>query len=499
MAERERPTSLRQWVFHFLVYGLAVVGLNALSFIVIPIYTRRISPAEYGILELLNRGQDVLAITVMSGMSLAALAFYQFEAANPGRQRRVFSTALLGILGNGLVLLLLLLPFAKEISGALFRTEQYAWAIYFVLPLIPLEMVFSLGLVSLQSRYKSVAYITLSIGRFVIGLSLNLIMVLWLEWGLKGILIATAIHTSVPAIATFLLIMRRSDWQVEWKLWKELLRYGLPFVPGGLFLFVLNSGDRYLLNLFHGQGTVGLYAISYKLGSIATFLLMSPFLKVWGPVMINVANGENGPAKIARLMTHVVTAYVYVGMLLSLLAPAILRTLVSSQYQGAAIAVPIVTLAYLFWDMSIIADTVFYATKKTNVKPFILGLSALLCLSFYLILIPPYGILGAAWATVIAFAFFALFSMRVGRRYMQIPYELGKMTAIILFGVVMFIAGKLLAGQSMNDVLFGLAAGIFFPTVLWLSPLWNGAEKATLLAPLRAFGNRARAMLGSAP
>jgi O-antigen/teichoic acid export membrane protein len=487
MSDHSSPQSRREWIFHFFVYGLAVVGLNALSFIVIPIYTRRISLAEYGVLELLNRGQDILAIVVMSGMSLAALAFYQFEASNPERQRKVFSTALLGILVNGALLILLALPFSPQISAALFGTEQYAWAINMVLPLIPLEMLFSLGLVSLQSRYKSVSYITLSIGRFAIGLLLNLIMVLWLRWGLKGILIATVIHTTVPAMATFFLIMRRAAWQWEWRLWKELIRYGLPFVPGGLFLFILNSGDRYLLNLFSGKDAVGLYALSYKLGSITTFLLMSPFLKVWGPVMIQVANGPDGPAKIARLMTHVATAYIYVGLMLSLFTPALLRKLVSSEYQGAAAAVPIVTLAYLFWAMSIIADTVFYATKKTDVKPLILGLSALLCVSCYLILIPRYGIPGAAWSTVIAFAFFALFSMRVGTRYIQVPYEYLPMLSILLFGVGLFCVGKFMVAQGVNDILFGAAALLLFPAVLWASPLWQHAEKQMLLAPVLRF------------
>jgi O-antigen/teichoic acid export membrane protein len=494
MADQDRPTSIRQWFFHFAIYGLAVVGLNALSFIVIPIYTRAIPLAEYGILELLNRGQDVLAITVMSGMGLAALAFYQFETARPERQRKVFSTALLAVLANGALLLAFTLPFAGHISMALFSTERYAWAIYVILPLIPLEMVFSMGLVSLQSRYKSVSYITLSVGRFAIGLGLNLLLVWWLKWGLKGIIIATAIHTTLPAMAAFVMIMRRADWEWEWALWKELLRYGAPFIPGGLFLFVLNSGDRYLLNLFHGERAVGLYALSYKLGSITTFILMSPFLKVWGPVMIQVATGADGPSKVARLMTHVVTAYIYVGLLLSLFAPAVLRLLVTEEYQGAGTAVPIITLAYLFWAMSIIADTVFYATKKTDVKPLILGLSALLCISSYLLLIPRFSTLGAAWATVVGFAFFALFSIRVSQRYMLIPYQYGQMIALLLLAACIFAAGRILVQPGLYDVLYGLAAAIVFPAMLWLSPMWSAEEKQALFSPVRFLTSRWKAM-----
>ena len=389
---------------------------------------------------------------------------------NPERQRKVFSTAVIGIVLNGLLLTLIVLPFATQISEVLFRTDQYAWTLWFIVPLVPMEVLFQIGLINLQARFKSTSYVALAIGRFSIGLVLNLILVYWLRMGLKGILITTVIHTAVPALVIGASILIQSGWRLEWKLWKDMARYGLPFIPGGLFLFVLNSGDRYILNLFHDPGTVGIYAISYKIGSIVNFALLAAFLKVWGPVMIEIAQQSDGPAKIARVTTHLCASYLYCGLILALLTPALLHSgLVSPTYFGAADAVPVIILAYLFWAISIVGDTVFYATKKTDVKPVILAASCVFCMSWYLILIPKFAAMGAAWATVLAFLFFCALTLRVGRRYLSVPYEYGTMAALITFAAGLYWAGH----ETLRRGL--VHEGIVVPLVAIAFPIGLGA------------------------
>jgi O-antigen/teichoic acid export membrane protein len=477
-ASTAKPQGAKQWARHFLVYGLGVVCLNALSFVVLPIYTRRVPTVEYGILELLNRALDFLGLAVAAGFGIAALSFYQFEAKDPDRQRKVFSTAVLGILLNGALFTLLLLPFSRQISEALFQTDQYAWTLWFVVPLVPLEMVFQLGLISLQARFKSVTYVSLAVGRFAVGLILNLILVYWLRMGLKGILIATAIHTALPSTAIALYILVQSKWGAEWKLWKEMARYGLPFIPGGIFLFILNNGDRYILNMFHSREVVGLYAVSYKIGSIVNLALLAAFLKLWGPVMIEIANRKDGPSRLARVTTHLCATYLYCGLILALVTPLLLRGLVAPEYFGSADAVPLIVLAYLFWAISIVGDTVFYATKKTDVKPLILAAAAAVCLSAYFILIPPFGANGAAWATVLAFLFFSGLTLRVGRRYMLVPYQYGTMALLILFAASLYLSGHfILARHLSNEWVVIPAALIAFPAGLWLLGFFSADEK----------------------
>lgn len=493
MSANQKPQTPLQWVRHFLVYGFGVVSLAALSFLLVPIYTHRIPPGEYGVLELLNRTQDILGLAVMSGMSAAALAFFQFESAHPERKKKVFSTAFLGILANGAVVCLLIFPFAGNVSQHLFGNDGWTWAVRIFLILIPFEVLFQIGLVSLQAEFRSLHYVTLSLARFGLGLVLNLVLVWWLRWGIEGILVATLVHTCLPALFITFYTFARSGWAFEWKLWQEMMRYGLPFIPGGIFLFILNSGDRYFLNLFHGPQAVGLYAVSYKLGYALTFAILAPFMKVWGPVMIEVALKPDGGRRIAQVCTHLATAYLYAGTVYALLAPEIVAVLTGKEYATAYAAIPVIALAYFFWIMSVIGDTAFYATKKTDVKPLILAAACVLCLSLDLILIPRYGAMGAASAALAGFACFAALTFRVAGRYLPIPLEYGRLTALLGTGVGLYLAGQAAIGRGFPVLATGAASALIFPGGLWALGFWSNEERLWM----KDFLGNARARLRS--
>lgn len=472
-----KPRSTREWLKHFLIYGLGAVSMNALSFLLIPLYTRRIEPGEYGVLELLNRTQGILGLVVMGGLGLAAMAFYQLEAANAERRTKVFSTAMLGVFLNGVILVGLIYVFADSISTLFFRYPTYGWAIRLFAPIIPLEVMFQLGLISLQSRFHSGSYLFLSTGRFLLGIGVNLVLVYWLRAGLKGILIATLIHTAVPALLVMLFILSRARWATDFGLWKEMFRYGLPFIPGGLFMAILSVGDRYVLTIFHGETAVGIYAISYKLGYLVTFLLLTPFLKLWGPVMVELALQEEGRKTIARVATLLSAAYVYLGLLISLMSPELVRWVSVPSYYPAAAAVPVITFAYLFWAISVVGDSVFYAAKKTSVKPVILAASCVFCISWYLLLIPSFGGMGAAWATVLSFAFFAILTLRVSQRYLPVPYQYSLLAWLSAFGVGSYLLGRVLVDRGiLNDYWVTVVAALLFPALLAKMGFFTSAE-----------------------
>lgn len=498
MSANQKPQTPLQWVRHFLVYGFGVVSLAALSFLLVPIYTHRIPPGEYGVLELLNRTQDILGLAVMSGLSAAALAFFQFESAHPERRKKVFSTAFLGILGNGALVCLLLFPFAGNVSQHLFGNDLWTWAVRIFLILIPFEVLFQIGLVSLQAEFRSAHYVMLTLARFALGLVLNLALVLWLRWGIQGILIATLIHTCLPALFITFYTFARSGWAFEWKLWKEMMRYGLPFIPGGIFLFILNSGDRYFLNLFHGAQAVGLYAVSYKLGYALTFAILAPFMKVWGPVMIEVALKPEGGRHIARVCTHLATAYLYVGTVYALLAPWIVSILTGKDYATAYVAIPVIALAYFFWIMSVIGDTAFYASKKTDVKPFILAAACVLCLSLDLILIPRYGAMGAALAALAGFACFAALTFRVANRYLPIPLEYGRLATLLVASVGLYFAGQAAIARGLPVMATGSIAALVFPAGLWSLGFWSDDERRWMKDFLGQAGSRLKSALRTA-
>lgn len=471
----------RQWLKHLMIYAVGIASQSALSFFVIPIYTRQIAPNQYGILELLSRTQDILGLVVMSGFAVAAIAFYQFEAVAPERQRKVFSTALAGVLANSIAVLLFVLPFSSRVSRLLFRTTEYTWAVEAFACLLPLELVFQVGLVSIQARIRSGLYVLFSVGRLTLGIVVNLVLVWWLRWGLKGIICASLLHTGLSALAIAVYVFRQSGFHFDWDLWKSMLRYGLPFVLGGMFRLVLDSGDRYFLMMFRGSATVGIYGISYKIVLGLMMLVLAPFTKIWGALMIEVGNSPSGPGKIARATTYLAGLYLYPALVLSLLCPALLRLLTGHQYWEAFRPVPILLLAYLFWSLSTVADTGFYAKKKVHLKPWFVAIAGIFCFASYALLIPRWGVMGAAWSAVLAFGILVGLTMAVGQRYLPVPYEFGRLAVLLGLSIALYLGGRLIITHwHISEIAAASVAAIVFPCFLGFSGWFRTDERLAI-------------------
>jgi O-antigen/teichoic acid export membrane protein len=311
---------------------------------------------------------------------------------------------------------------------------------------------------------------------------------------LKGILLASLLHTGVFALIASGTVFWRLGWRFDWHLWRELVRFGLPFIPGGFFLFILNNGDRYFLNVYQGPSVVGLYALGYRLGLLAAILVLTPFQKVWGAVMIEIANRPNGRQEIARIATYFALAYVTAALGLSLVGPSVVRLICGQAYWGASRVIPLVAFAYLFWSLSTIGDTPFYVTKKTDVKPLLAAAAAGVCMVLYAVLIPRWSMIGAALATLISFAVFAGLTCLVAYRYLPVRYEylrLGKIivTACLLYAIGHWVTDKggIVGVVSAFILVFAFPAALYlirFPTREERSQLrdWGGAAWARVCA-----------------
>src|SRR6516225_8115303 len=129
--------------------------MNLLPALMIPIYTYRISPSEYGVLELLNRSQEILLLFLSFGLRSALLTFYQMGKDEEHRQKNVYSTALQFLIGFGFLVTVLTLFASGFWSKLLFGTRYYGQAVVLILLGTFFEMVFQMAVLYLQSELKS--------------------------------------------------------------------------------------------------------------------------------------------------------------------------------------------------------------------------------------------------------------------------------------------------------------------------------------------------------
>lgn len=484
------------WLKHFFVYGLGVILMNVLPALMIPIYTHRVTPETYGVLELLNRSQDIILLILSFGLRSALLTFYQMGKDNSNQQKRIYSTALQFLATFGLVIISLLMLGSTLWSRVLFETQEYTGAVILILAGTYFEMIFQMAVLYLQSELRSVLYVSLFTSRLLLAIALNLLFVYWWRLGLMGILWATLIHTAVFAMVTLAYVFHRTRFAFDRKLLMEMLHFGAPLMISAFSGFLLNNGDRYFLNVYCSHADVGVYGLGYKVGMLSMTLILMPFGKIWSVTMVDIAKRVDGSRELGKIATYLLAASAFSTLGFSLLGPYLIRLFSERSYWDAYRVVPVVGAAYVLYSWTTIMDASFYLKKQTVYKIHSLTFAGGAILLLYWLLIPKFGMMGAAWATFGGFAIFAILTGFFAQRIYAIQYEMGRITILFLLALVFYEIGRLV---PITPLLLGLAfraiITLAYPLTLWLGGFVNTDERRALgdhwrSIRLRYFKNR---------
>jgi len=469
------------WLKHFFVYGLGVILMNVLPALMIPIYTHRVTPAIYGVLELLNRSQEIILLIISFGLRSALLTFYQMGKDNPQQQQRIYSTALQFLGTFGLVSISLLMLGSTLWSRLLFGTQEYVAAVVLILAGTYFEMIFQMAVLYLQSELRSVLYVTLFTTRLLLAVALNLLFVYWWRWGLMGILWATLIHTALYAIGTLIYVFRCTRFASDRKLLMEMLHFGAPLMISAFSGFLLNNGDRYFLNVYCSRADVGIYGLGYKIGMLSMTLVLMPFGKIWSVTMVDISKRADGPRELGKIATYLLAASAFSTLGFSLLGPYLIRFFSERSYWDAYRVIPIVGASYVLYSWTTIMDASFYLKKRTVYKIHSITFAGLAIVLLYWLFIPRFGMMGAAWATLGGFAIFAVLTAFFAQRVYTIHYELGRIAVLFLLGVAFYELGKLVA---IEPLALGIAlrsiVTLGYPLTLWIGGFLNAEERKAI-------------------
>jgi O-antigen/teichoic acid export membrane protein len=473
---------------HSSVYGLAILLTNAMGVVLLPLYLNYLSPDDIGLLEIINRTNDILRIILMVGMVTTTLRFYQ-DRDESAYRKAVISTAMQFLFVFSLVVIGILLLFASRMSEIIFASAQHALYVRLMLLTIFFEVLYIVPILYFQARLQSTKYILISIARFIVGLSLIIYLVAYRGMGVMGVLVANIIYVGVFGSLLFMFILSKVGLRMDFTLLRRMIKFGLPFVPGSIFLFILNSGDRYILVHLKSADYVGIYAIGYRIGSLTTALVMSPFMRVWSALYVKYSQRENKNYLFSNFMTYVIFVYVLASLAIILFRHELLVLLGNAAYWRAADIVPFIAFAYLFWAASLILDSGFYITKKTGYKPVLFGIAAAIAVGLCFLMIPRYGYFGAVYATVISFAVYFLLSLAILKKIYPISYQWGRLVKIIITAAVIVAANEIfIGGRSVLSMIsldwkewygitaFKTALLIAFPIILYFIRFYNTEE-----------------------
>jgi O-antigen/teichoic acid export membrane protein len=473
----------QSFVRHALVFGLGSLLLHAAGVLLVPLYTRLLSPEEFGILEVFNRVAEVASVCLLMGGLRQAVVVLYGRTENERQRQAVACTSVVMLACGTLLGAAAILAVLSQVGDGLALGQPLL--LHLAVVALLLENICVALLAFSQLRLESVFFVAVNCGHLLVRVALCVLFVGWLGWGVGGVVTAALLTSALYAA----LVAGRELWRGPLRLdlgyvW-AMVRFAVPLAPCGICFFLLNNGDRFFLLSWAGEREVGLYAFGYKLAAVVPLFSRGPLMMTWGQRMFELARQPDAVAVFGRAFTRILAAYVFVGLGLCLLVDEAIAVVGGPAFADSAAVVAPVVLAYFFLAAADLMDSAFYVRGRSGLKMCATLPSTAVAVVAYAVLIPVAGAMGAALATLAAFACHALTTRLLSHRVFPVRWEAGRVTAMLALAVGLWLTSHLLPRAAWAvPVRVGLWA--LWPAVLWATGLVNAAEKAQIRSSLRA-------------
>ncbi|MCL6474539.1 MAG: oligosaccharide flippase family protein [Firmicutes bacterium] len=426
---------LRTLVKDSAVYAVGTIASRLVGFIMIPVYTRVLTPADYGIIETIIRLVDVIGMFLSLGLAEALLRHYYLAKTDDERNRligTVFNLNLLVVAAGVLVFW----PLSPWLTRLAFGHDRYT--LYVAVSLIGMMIgsLIELPLTLWRAEGKPWRFTTISLVKLFTQLSANIILVVWLRWGVWGVVMSGLLNAVLWSVVLGVLVRLRygSCFDKHWL--AQVLRYGLPLVPASMSQFVLHYSDRFFLTRYASESELGLYSLAYRFGMLVS-VFFGILSRAWWPWVFRVAEEEEGGKQLCRGGAFILLSGAAFCTAVILMSSPVIRMVAAPSFWDASRFVAPIAVAYWFFISSSSLRVGALMANQTPKFAIANIASAVVCLLLNAVLIPRYSAWGAAFATVFSFAVFAFFVWAVAQRVNPLPHDYG---AIVLSLVAMLAA-----------------------------------------------------------
>jgi O-antigen/teichoic acid export membrane protein len=461
------------------IYGVSTIIGRFLNFLLVPFYTNVLSTSQYGIVATIYSYIAFMNIIYIYGMESA---YFKYASTKEiGTDKQIFSTPFFSILITSLILSGIIFFGSTSLSALIGVPVQYEDAIRYSSMILLLDSLSIIPFAALRLQRRVKTFATIKLINIVVNVTANVVLLLKYHAGVEGIFISGVLASAVTLVLLLPEILGKVTLSFARRLYTALLKFGLPYVPAGLAAMMVQVIDRPILLALTNESTVGIYQAIYRLG-IFMMLVVSMYDYAWRPFFL--AHASEPDAK--QLFSKVLTYFTFFSSILILLVSLYIDDLVKFRIFGRFIInpaywsglgiVPIVLVGYLFNGIFVNLMAGIYIEKKTSHLPYITGIGAGINVAANFLLIPKFGMFGAAWATFFAYAGMAAAVYVVSQRYYPVHYEL---TRLLKIGIAMTIV---IVGfscrpelfQPMPDQLFKFLAFASFFGILYILRFQRG-------------------------
>jgi O-antigen/teichoic acid export membrane protein len=462
------------------IYGVGGILSRLIAVFLIPLYASYLGTVGFGRIETIIALSGVLVIVLRLGITSAFFRFY-FDADTDAERTVVVRTSFWFTMGMATLGLAVGLVFAPQLSDWLKLHDPWLVRAGFVGLWAQMNYAQMTSLFRVEQR--PISFAIASVANVLITIGSTVALVVGAHAGAVGAVVGNFLGTLTVYAALLAYRRYQLGLQFDRELLRQMNRFGLPLVPAALALWAINFIDRLIIGQLKGQAEVGIYSMAVRVASVIVFL-MTAFQLAWPAFAYSIRDDDEAKRTYAFVLTYLLFVTCWISLALGALAPWIVDVLATPKFARAAEAVPLLAFATAAYSgYSVLAIGIGRA-RQTQYNWIVAGIAALVNVVLNFALIPPFGMMGAAVATLAAYvALFAAMWLN-SRRVYPVAYQWRRVLSVAAAGAGLTAVAWLLP----ESLPLAIALVVAYPLVLAALGFYLPAERARMrrLLPSRA-------------
>lgn len=393
------------------IFAVGNLAPKIIAFFLVPIYTNVLNIFEYGIVDLISTVSMIAIPFLILNISEAIMRFSLDKGANYNKIMSIGLTIAL----ISLVIGFFFIPILKFFD----EIRDYVWIIYFYTISLGLSQIF---LSYLRGTERLIQF---SIGNIIQAFAivgLNILFLCILKLQVKGYFGAYVLANLITCVYAFWAGDIKNviqNFKIDRALAIEMIKYSFVLIPNTFMWWIINSSDRIMVTAMIGAAANGIYAISYKIPSMIQ-IFSNIFNQAWTYSAIRENESEDRDEYSNKVYYGITAMALMFGVVILAVIKPFLRYYVSADYYTAWMYTPFLIIGYVFITMGAFLATTYTVNKDG--KGFLFssccGAATNIILNF--LLIPVFGINGAAISTGISYIVVFIYRVIDTRKYFKI-------------------------------------------------------------------------------
>lgn len=473
---QEKKTDFRKFFGQFAHFFTGNALSIIIGFISFPILTRVLSKEQYGVLSLINTTLFLAVAFAKVGVPDGIIRFFKDYNDSEDEILVFCSTVVIRGIVFSVITVALYLLFIPYVVDYLTINSKYLGCFFIMVIYLFFRPLNIIILNILRVTDRTVFYNSINIFNRITSVIVSLMLMLWIIKEFYGFFVGVIISESLVSIILFGWFVSHYKVhlsKVSGSLSVQLMKFGLPLLFTELLYLLLTYVDRYLIVAYIGEEALGLYSVGYNMASYTSDMMMFAVSYSVVPIYVGIYKNdgrEHTELFLQKCMKYLLTVMIPIFFGYLMTSRDIFLVLASEKYVSAASFSPIILLGSYFIGMNSIFNAGLYLQKKTKTIMSIMLAALLMNIVLNMLLIPRYGVYGAALATLGACILSSALTIALSSKYITVRVDIRTVVYYVLLSVVMLLAMRsiktnlawltLVAKMTIGSLI--ILPGIFF-------------------------------------